>query len=738
MSVVTTVQEKCKACYACIRNCPVKAIKVEEGQAKILPERCISCGSCVRVCAQKAKQIDSDLPKVEELLQNASETQPVIAILAPSFRVSFVKESPAALVAGLFRLGFSQVKPVTLGVSLTLPLYRELITSTNETVISSYCPAIVGLIENYFPTLIPNLAPIDSAVMALAKSLKYENPQAKIVFIGPCVAKKAEARNEDNGEIVDGVLTFREIKEIFKQKNIELQETGVLGQEWGEKIPDLFPVSGGLLRNLALPGKDFSSELSMVEGKNECLEMLESLTAGKVAPKFVDILFCRGCIDGPEVDSPLDLHARKSLMFTESRLARTCPTLSTGADLNRMYENKELQLPYPSEQEIKNILKYTYKVNPEDELNCSACGYNTCRDKAIAVYQGLAEIDMCLPYLLQAYRGEVEYYKDRLKTLTVTKPSYSIEAVIGKTRSMREIKSLIERAARSETTILIQGESGVGKEVLAQAIHNLSHRNSKPFLGINCAALPELLLESELFGYEEGAFTGARKGGKPGKFELASGGTILLDEIGDMPLNMQAKLLRVLQEREFERVGGTKTIKLNARIIAATNRDLKRLVREGKFRQDLYYRINVIGINVPSLSERKEDILQLCDVILTKLAREKKISPKILARETTPLLTAYQWPGNIRELENVLERAIYVADGNVIRPEHLPAYIQEVNPDNMTTMVRPLREAVRDLEKQLIEEALKVTQNNKQSAAQLLGIPRATLYIRLKEFGLGN
>lgn len=380
-------------------------------------------------------------------------------------------------------------------------------------------------------------------------------------------------------------------------------------------------------------------------------------------------------------------------------------------------------------------MKHTYKIKPEDELNCGACGYNTCREKAIAVYQGLAEIDMCLPYLLHKSRGEIEYYRDRLKK-TVTPPSHYLDAIIGESEVIKNLKRTVEKAAKSDSTILIQGESGVGKEMIALAVHNLSNRRNKPFIGINCAALPELLLESELFGYEEGAFTGARKGGKLGKFELAEGGTILLDEIGDLPLSMQAKLLRVLQEREFERVGGTSTIKLNVRVMAATNRDLRKLAQEGKFRIDLFYRLNVLPISVPPLRARTEDIPLLIGHFIEKLTKDKNISPKIVADETLELLLKYDWPGNVRELENIVERAIYLTEGNVIREDCLPPHIRELRGYSSGQSIKPIKEAVREIEKQLITEALKATKGNKVMTAKLLGITRVTLYQKLKEFNM--
>ncbi|NLX61661.1 MAG: sigma 54-interacting transcriptional regulator, partial [Tissierellia bacterium] len=267
---------------------------------------------------------------------------------------------------------------------------------------------------------------------------------------------------------------------------------------------------------------------------------------------------------------------------------------------------------------------------------------------------------------LNQYKGELERLQDS---------KYTFDSIITQDPKMKYLKKMAQTAAQSNSTVLILGESGTGKELFAQAIHKASYRKFGPFVPINCAAIPRDLLESELFGYEEGSFTGAKKGGKPGKFELASGGTIFLDEIGTMPLQMQAKLLRVLEEREFERIGGNKKIILDARIIAATNEDIEEAVKKGKFREDLYYRLNVINIDIPPLRDRKEDIPLLAKHLLENLCNELDTEKKILKARTIEILKEYHWPGNIRELRNTLERAITISTGTEILPEHLPERI---------------------------------------------------------------
>lgn len=733
MAVVKTRKDICKACYSCVRNCPANAVKVEMGQARVVEERCVSCGNCVRVCSQQAKEIESQVDEVRAML---AKKEKVVALLAPSFPASFYFIRPEELIDLMKDFGFSEIEEVARGVELTIPRYRDLITTGRvETLISSHCPAVVGLIEKQFPRLIPMLAPVDSAMLAAAKYMRQKHAKVRTVFIGPCIAKKEEAKVFGR-DIIDAVLTFGELKEL-----LGLRQTACENEDHfngGGKIKadsPLFPLPGGFMKNVDPAGKLFKFEdVALVEGKDECLQFLESLAAGRIKPRLVDILFCKGCIDGPGIDSPLDVFTRQHLIYSYAR-KREKEALAPVQNLNldRQFADRHQPLSVPSETEIQAILRHTYKTRPEDELNCGSCGYSSCREKAVAVYQGLAEIDMCLPYLLATSRGEAEYYKNQLDRGVGADKELGL---IGTGEAMKTLKGLVMKVSQNDATVLLLGESGVGKEVVAKAIHNLSGRRKEPFIGINCAALPELLLESELFGYEDGAFTGARKGGKQGRFELAKGGTILLDEIGDLPLAMQAKLLRVLQEKEFTRLGGTMVIPLDARIIAATNKDLKKMVTEGKFRADLFYRLNVISVNVPPLKERREDIPALIGHFLHKITTGKEIPPKIVSDEALHLLLRYGWPGNIRELENVIERLIYISDGNVIKVEDLPAPIRQLATGAPEIGLRPLKQVVQELEKDMIMKALQATNNNRVKAASMLGLPRASFYQKLKEYGL--
>jgi PAS domain S-box-containing protein len=334
-------------------------------------------------------------------------------------------------------------------------------------------------------------------------------------------------------------------------------------------------------------------------------------------------------------------------------------------------------------------------------------------------------------------QSELEYYQEELRK--VQGGTHTIESIIGNSERMKWLKTIALKAAKGTSTVLIQGESGTGKEVFAQAIHSASARSHGPFIKINCAALPENLLESELFGYEEGAFSGARKGGKPGKFELAHSGTIFLDEIGDMSLAMQAKLLRVLQEKEVDRIGGTKTTRVDVRVLAATNRDIEDMVEKGLFRQDLYYRLNIVTLYIPPLRERKEDIPLIAKNLLNKVNCRVQHFVEGITSDAMKLMMGYDWPGNVRELENVLERAVNLIDDETyIHTEHLPPTIKKLCTQYKEPAENPkhLAGIVADTEKQAIYRALETAGGNKSKAAKILGIQRSAFYQKLQKYGL--
>ena len=358
--------------------------------------------------------------------------------------------------------------------------------------------------------------------------------------------------------------------------------------------------------------------------------------------------------------------------------------------------------------------------------------------------------DPCLPEELLASLEDVMEYRQMRRENKQKRVSqeqiYDVESIVGQSGPMQDVFRLIHKVAATDATVLILGESGTGKELVARAIHHHSARSDKPLIPVNCGAIPEDLLESELFGHEKGAFTGAVKS-KPGRFELANGGTIFLDEIGDMSPSLQVKLLRALQEHQFERVGGTRTIETDIRVIAATHRDLRKKVEDGTFREDLYYRLNVIPINVPPLRERRGDISLLCRYFLNRLSQRKGFEEKRLQPEVLEGLMRYNWPGNVRELENLLERMVILANGPVLMVEDLPPKLREFKSGGLPVsapaagMDLPengldFNNAVDDFERNLILQALEKTGWVKNQAALLLGLNRTTLVEKIKKKGL--
>jgi len=312
--------------------------------------------------------------------------------------------------------------------------------------------------------------------------------------------------------------------------------------------------------------------------------------------------------------------------------------------------------------------------------------------------------------------------------------------IIGSSPNIVVARELARRAARSDSTVLITGETGVGKSLFAKAIHEASRRRERPFVTVNCAAIPETLIESEFFGYVDGAFTGASKKGKPGKFELAEGGTVFLDEIGDMSLTLQAKVLRVLQERIVERLGDTTETSVDVRVIAATNKDLTKLMESGKFREDLYYRLKVISINIPPLRDRREDIPEFVDCFLKCLNEICGTSVTHVHPVVMEAFIKYPWPGNLRELENALESALNLTDGDQLRLEHIPSHIWEYAIEITTKpgaeFDKDLDDSLAEYERDLLIAALKAAGNNRSEAARLLNISRSGLYKKLKKHGV--
>lgn len=338
-----------------------------------------------------------------------------------------------------------------------------------------------------------------------------------------------------------------------------------------------------------------------------------------------------------------------------------------------------------------------------------------------------------LSFELEKTNEKLKYLQDEVKNLS----NGVFEGILGKSDKIEKAKAIAKQVAKTSSSIFIWGESGTGKEVFSRAIHEQSGRKGA-FVPVNCSAIPAELFESEFFGYESGAFTGANKKGKSGIFELAKDGTVFLDEIADLPLNMQAKLLRVLQEKEVRRVGGEKTIKINPRIISATNKDLEKMVKEEKFREDLYYRLNVVEIKIPPLRERKEDIAILLHHFLDEMCRENGKPRLTLSKEAYKILENYRWKGNIRELKNTVENMVVLSESSIIEKDDIPNYIVESAKNSTDDEDYPLdlTSAIEKLEIKNITKALEMSNGNKAKAAKILNIPRTTLYYKLDLYGI--
>lgn len=331
---------------------------------------------------------------------------------------------------------------------------------------------------------------------------------------------------------------------------------------------------------------------------------------------------------------------------------------------------------------------------------------------------------------LSSIEMELNMYKRTFEKINTAK--YTVDDIIGDCSIMQDLKDSVRKVAKTNSNVLIMGESGTGKELFAHSIHAGSMRRKAPFVCVNCGSIPEQLIESELFGYEEGAFTGARKGGKIGLFPAAHGGTIFLDEIGELPLPMQVRLLRVLQDREIQRVGSNVREKVNVRVVAATNRNLYQMVKKGEFRSDLYYRLNVVTLHLPLLRERKEDLPLLIQMILSKISKKESLGAIEISREAMDHLLRYDWPGNVRELENVLERAINFTDaGEKIKAKNLP---ERITGSMVSQTMMPLKELMENTEKDAIKDALLRCRNCKAKAANELGISRTTLYEKMMKY----
>jgi DNA-binding NtrC family response regulator len=423
--------------------------------------------------------------------------------------------------------------------------------------------------------------------------------------------------------------------------------------------------------------------------------------------------------------------------------ARMAPDAETG--LQALQEEKfdlvvtDLKLPAMSGFEFLQAVKRIDANIPVVIMTA----YGTVESAVDAMKAGASDYVLkpfSLAELVLVIRKELATHQLREENRTLREElgrRYEYKNIVARSPKMQAVLALVERVAPTNTTVLVGGESGVGKDLIARAIHEHSRRASGPFVKINSTAIPETLLESELFGYEKGAFSGATTS-KPGKFELADKGTLFLDEIGDVPPQIQVKLLRVLQEREFERLGGTKTIKVDVRLIAATNRDLRAALEEGTFREDLYYRLNVVAIDIPPLRDHKEDIPDLANFFLTKYAEETGKPITALTPQAMKLLMDFHWPGNIRELENIIQRGVTLSAGTVLDAADIHLDGQPRRSVGGSAHVLPEGTTLEQWEEETIREALRRANGNKSQAARVLGLSRNALRYRLSKIGVSD
>ncbi len=417
MSVVSTIEASCRDCYKCVRHCPVKAIRVSNGHAEVIGDRCLEDGHCVAICPQQAKRVESDAGLVMEFIKSGAKTA---AGIAPSFAADLGLEDPGQLVTALKKIGFAFVEETAEGAEWVAKEHLRLVKEATGPVITSCCPVIVNLLEIYYPHLLPYLAPVVSPMTAHGRMMKKRHgKETKVVFIGPCIAKKGERRREENKGIIDAVLTFAELNQVLSAEGIDpaLLEPGMFDREEA-KSAHAFAVPGGLARSAPLSTDLLAEDVITVDGLEECLSFLEKFAEVKKDFRLIELLACRGgCVMGPGMKTGLSAYARRNKVLDYANNRRrgreltgeeekTVPAMAEGAvpvDLYREYTARAVEDPeggeQPSEEEIRRILARTGKLKPADELNCGACGYNSCRDKAIAVAKGMAEIDMCIPYM---------------------------------------------------------------------------------------------------------------------------------------------------------------------------------------------------------------------------------------------------------------------------------------------------------------------------------------------------
>lgn len=744
---IKTIASRCRKCYACVRTCPTKAIGIRKDCAVVLHQRCIGCGKCIQVCSQGAKVIADAIGETERMLRKDT---PAIAVLGCSYPAFFYDLEPGQLATALRKLGFVDVLEGAAGVEMIAPEYRSLLSrDRGETLISSHCPTIVDLIERHYPQLLDNLVPVVSPMVAIGRYIKSCHRQTvRVVYISSCIGGKFEIENRQVTGAIDRVLTYKELKNMLEKNNIDPRRLKPEAFSGNTTLNGRsFSIAGGPFHVFGIGHDGLDPKFVSTVGEEASMEVIRDIAAHRIAPRYVDVRFCNGgCIGGPGRTNRLTSFSKRNLIieYRQKQIpyqpAEKYIYGSGKISLGRGFADRQLQMERPSGDAITRILHETDKFTTSDELNCGSCGYSTCREHAVAVFQGLAEAGMCHPYsqkLLEEDRSRLER-KYNLARRALDQ-SYGDGAIVGNDERTKGVLKLIQQVGPTPTSVLIRGESGTGKELTARAIHQASQRAENPLVTVNCTTLTDSLLESELFGHKKGSFTGAVSD-KKGLFEAADGGTIFLDEIGDITPKLQAELLRVLDRGEIKPVGSNANIKVDVRVIAATNKPLEEGISQGWFREDLFYRINVFSITLPPLRKRLEAIPLLVENFLNQAATRLNKTIYRIDEIALKAMACYHWPGNVRELQNVIERATVLSPDQIIHLEQLPVIFAEKlrlkNGQEILQQVNGLRrqrdKQVKTVEKDLLLHYLAEANGNVSAAARLADIPRRTFYRMLQ------
>ena len=720
MDLIETHDGLCTRCYACVRACPVEAMHAAGDAVRADGETCIGCGTCVEECAHGAVTFVDHTQSALDLLAQGDTA----AVISPGFPGAFPDDDPLRVIGALRVLGFAAVWEAAAGAEMVAPAYRAALESpSGRTVMTSTCPAAVRLIEVHRPDLVQNIAPVVSPEVAASRAARAAGCP-RVVCIAPCAAFRLECRDTDRGDQTravqkveggpDAVLTFSELRELFDRSGLRIDQCAPSAPDVTAEGPGrMLPLPAGLLHSLDGSGRAFREGAVSATGLRDCLEILDAISFRGIVASLAEISICRGCADGPAYPQGLGAWRRRQALIAYIAAMQGAGNEDTGG---------------------APILEQLTRSGA-GEIDLSRT-FSPCPPPATV------PADPSEPAALDPHSGSPGAHQprrtERGRPARSASRGFAADSepvdMVAYSPAMESVIALMQKVSSVSSTVLITGASGVGKEVVARYIHRTGNRSCEPFVKINCAAIPETLLESELFGYEEGAFTGARRSGKPGLIELASGGTLFLDEITEMPMALQAKLLQVLQEKCLVRVGGTRQIRVDARVIAATNRDIERAVKEGRFRNDLYYRLNVIPIRVPSLVERAGDIAPLTYHFLEKWgARYGR--PHQISREAREALDKYSWPGNVRELENMLEFLVVTVDAPVIGIEHIPTHIRSARGQDAAAVrvsgIMPLRRAVEEVERQLIERASETCPST-YAIARALGVNQSTIVRKIQ------